>query len=53
MAKAGSTEHHCRESSMTLSKELIGEDEDETGEADTKFIGFDYLEENLALKLKG
>ncbi|GMN63807.1 hypothetical protein TIFTF001_032897 [Ficus carica] len=37
---------------MTLSKESVGEGEDETGGADAKFIGFDYLEENSASKLK-
>ncbi|GMN61788.1 hypothetical protein TIFTF001_030867 [Ficus carica] len=37
---------------MTLSKELIGEGEDETCEADKKFIGFGYLKENPASKLK-
>lgn len=38
---------------MNLSEESIREGEDDTGEADVKkFIGFGYLEENPASKLK-
>lgn len=51
-SEAGLSECHRREPSLTLSEESVGEGEDEIGEADAKFIGFGYLDENPASKLK-